>query len=572
MAGYIGKIQIDTGNPLLIGSTLYGVCSTAAATAAKTVTLADLNTAPVPGLTVHIKFTNGNTATSSVTLAIGNQSAVTVEGTFICEAGAVIAFTFEDISNTKYWRVNNPVSIAEGSTNGAITYNGQTINVHGLGTAAYTASTAYATSDHSHTTEYDSRYVKIDGGGTLSSGTIYIGASSTGNDTEVATKQYVENAFANAMGIATSAMVFKGTIGTASGATLSELPSNGYVAGWTYRVVGGYTFGTSPNEIVCEDGDIIIAVTSRATGSSITPSDWTVAQANIDGAVVTNGTTSNNHLALFNGSNTITNGPEILSTAISTQTQSTLFLRQDGTWAAPSYTTNFVTKLIAGGASATSNAAVTSGNVYLRLFDDSTHRNDIQLHGDTGIKITSSNAGVVTIEHSHTDITAKTAAAQSAKTLTWSGTFTIYEEKYDAQGHITGVASYNMTMPANPNTDVAVAQTGTSTNAEYPILFKYDTGTTDVTANYVQFGKTSGKLVTINPSTGIITAAGFSGTLSTSNLSGIDSNDATYTFLHKSGAWKTISVTNTTTTIASVSQGVLTLTSSVKENATLGMS
>lgn len=57
-----------------------------------------------------------------------------------------------------------------------------------------------------------------------------------------------------------------------------------------------------------------------------------------------------------------------------------------------------------------------------------------------------------TFNHSNS-ITAKTAAAQSAKTLTWGGTFTIYEEKYDAQGHVTGVASYNMTMPANPNSD-----------------------------------------------------------------------------------------------------------------------
>jgi hypothetical protein len=44
------------------------------------------------------------------------------------------------------------------------------------------------------------------------------------------------------------------------------------------------------------------------------------------------------------------------------------------------------------------------------------------------------------------------------------------------------------------------------------------------------------------------------------------------TFYHKSGAWKTLSINNTTTTIASVSGGVLTLTASVAENATLAMS
>ena len=74
----------------------------------------------------------------------------------------------------------------------------------------------------------------------------------------------------------------------------------------------------------------------------------------------------------------------------------------------------------------------------------------------TGLKIGTATSGgdittTGTINHINS-VTAKTAAAQSAKTLTWSGTFTLYEEKYDAQGHVTGVASYNMTMPANPNT------------------------------------------------------------------------------------------------------------------------
>ena len=74
----------------------------------------------------------------------------------------------------------------------------------------------------------------------------------------------------------------------------------------------------------------------------------------------------------------------------------------------------------------------------------------------TGLKIGTATSGsdittTGTINHINS-VTAKTAAAQSAKTLTWGGTFTLYEEKYDAQGHVTGVANYNMTMPANPNT------------------------------------------------------------------------------------------------------------------------
>ena len=71
-----------------------------------------------------------------------------------------------------------------------------------------------------------------------------------------------------------------------------------------------------------------------------------------------------------------------------------------------------------------------------------------------------------TINHTNS-VTAKTAAAQSAKTLTFGDTFTLYEEKYDAQGHITGVASYNMTMPANPDTHyTANLITGASATAK----------------------------------------------------------------------------------------------------------
>ena len=72
MSGYIGKVKVDANDPVLIGSTLYGTCATGANTAAKTVTLSDFNTPPLPGLTIHIKFTNGNLVTSGITLAIGN--------------------------------------------------------------------------------------------------------------------------------------------------------------------------------------------------------------------------------------------------------------------------------------------------------------------------------------------------------------------------------------------------------------------------------------------------------------------------------------------------------------------
>lgn len=60
--GYIGNVKI--GNTThLVGSTLYGTCSTAAETAAKVVTCANFDQL-LTGVTIYVKFTNSNTATT----------------------------------------------------------------------------------------------------------------------------------------------------------------------------------------------------------------------------------------------------------------------------------------------------------------------------------------------------------------------------------------------------------------------------------------------------------------------------------------------------------------------------
>ncbi len=128
----------------------------------------------------------------------------------------------------------------------------------------------------------------------------------------------------------------------------------------------------------------------------------------------------------------------------------------------------------------------------------------------------------------------------------------------------------------NAATDKKVEQKGITTSGNYPVLLKYDTGTSNVTANYVNFGKTDGKGLTFNPNTGVLTAYEVHGILQASDVKtalGYDSSTASTSllFLHKSGAWKTLQVTNTTTTVASVSNGVLTLVASVKENAALSI-
>jgi len=63
MASFAGQVETTGGAVSPIGSTLYGICTTAAATAAKIVTLENFDTLTI-GVTIHVKFTYSNTAAS----------------------------------------------------------------------------------------------------------------------------------------------------------------------------------------------------------------------------------------------------------------------------------------------------------------------------------------------------------------------------------------------------------------------------------------------------------------------------------------------------------------------------
>ena len=111
MASYIGQVKIgETNYP--VGSMLYGECpsTVTAATAQKDVTLASFDTL-AKGVTVHVKFINGNTA-GSPTLKVGSTDAKAITnpgGQLTWSANAVISFTYDgtnwvmnDGKNTEY--------------------------------------------------------------------------------------------------------------------------------------------------------------------------------------------------------------------------------------------------------------------------------------------------------------------------------------------------------------------------------------------------------------------------------------------------------------------------------------
>ena len=115
--GYVGKIQIGNDNTNLIafGDVLYGTCRTPATTAAKIV-INNTYYMDFPagfqnlmdGIQVRIKFINGNTVATGVSLQILNTNAISVQGDCRCNPDEIICFTFEENpGTTSYWRVTS---------------------------------------------------------------------------------------------------------------------------------------------------------------------------------------------------------------------------------------------------------------------------------------------------------------------------------------------------------------------------------------------------------------------------------------------------------------------------------
>ena len=110
---YVGKVTDTAGTTGSVGSTLYGTCTTGASTVAKVVTLASFDKL-IDGVTIHVYFTNSNTA-SSPTLNVNSTGAKTIKrygstapGTSEATswvAGGTVSFTYDETNTC--WRMND---------------------------------------------------------------------------------------------------------------------------------------------------------------------------------------------------------------------------------------------------------------------------------------------------------------------------------------------------------------------------------------------------------------------------------------------------------------------------------
>lgn len=118
-----------------------------------------------------------------------------------------------------------------------------------------------------------------------------LASSSTAIPTAAAVVAAIDNKIA-----AADAMIYKGTLGTDG--TVTKVPANGYKVGWTYKVITAGTYAG----IECEVGDMLIAINNGSvSGTIVVNADWTVVQANIDGAVTGPASATAGHIAVFDG-------------------------------------------------------------------------------------------------------------------------------------------------------------------------------------------------------------------------------------------------------------------------------
>lgn len=347
---YIGQVQIGD-NTYPVGSILYGTASYDTTNNYWDVNNNNLTTTTftndnlTTGVTIHIKFNAVNNAdTPKLKVGAATEKAIVKYGTTNVGksadtswvADSIVSFTYDGTS----WVMNT--GIDSNSTYTAATNAPENISGTTNSTDAGTVGSVnrYAKEDHVHKLLIgqgaNNGEISI-GGATVKPKNIAdaayksvstsIPASGTTDDaklpTVAAVKALVTSSFA-----ANDAMVFKGTLGT--GGTITDVPTSGYSAGATYKIITAGTYAG----INCEAGDMLIAITDATSGqSAVNNAHWTVVQTNIDGAVTGPVSSTANNIALYNDAT----GKVIKDSGITINSSgsATKWLNEKGAWTTP---------------------------------------------------------------------------------------------------------------------------------------------------------------------------------------------------------------------------------------------
>lgn len=293
--GYVGKVTAG-GATHLVGSTLFGTCSTAAGTAQKTVSLSDFDYLET-GVTVHVKFTNSNTA-ANATLKVGSTDAkplcsngttrVGISESTSWKAGAVVSLTYDGTS----WVMNDyipdndsdiyvaqnpsdtnsdyPLLMSEATMSGAA---GQIV----IGQSYYGwksgAANIYAnpSTGNIQATKFNGYTLAAACAKSVDS-SISSGSTSANLPTSEAVAAFVASQI-------TGQASFQGSLGSSTSTadyTQATLEASSYVKGWYWVVNAAGTYVGK----TCGVGDMVYATSDKGSGYSA--SDFTVVQNEMD--------------------------------------------------------------------------------------------------------------------------------------------------------------------------------------------------------------------------------------------------------------------------------------------------
>lgn len=253
-----------------------------------TMTPAEINTLITDGAVQSVSLATGtNNGTVKLTVDGKTTDNIAVKGL----GSAAYTNTSNYATAAQGTLATNAVrKVATGSKNGTISVTTGTgaatdVAIKGLGSAAYTASNAYATAAQG--TKADNAMPKA--GGTFT-GAVTLNADPTAN-LHPATKQYVDSKISSSIA-ASDAMVFKGTIGTNGIST--TLPTSA-VVGDTYKVITQITVPANNSytaaDVTAKIGDLVVAMAKDPKWLVVPSGDEAVTTVNYS-TTTTNLTTS----------------------------------------------------------------------------------------------------------------------------------------------------------------------------------------------------------------------------------------------------------------------------------------
>lgn len=348
VSGYVGRMDPGDGVNYAIGSTAYGYCETAADTKAKIVDMTGFTL--VTGATIHVKFKYSNTATTP-TLNVNSTG-----GKNIYRYGTTVVGNTAETS----WDANSIVTLTYDGTGwviDAFKVSNTTYTFSG-GTNKFTVTPSNG--DAQDVTITPSISNNVTGSGTNGSLTKFDGTNTITDGPALGsdTTKYLRNDGTWAVppdNNTWTALVGATSSADGTGGYISATPpSSGYNEKY-FRADG--TWVKPPND------NTTYTFAGGTNKFTVTPSGGTSTDVTVTPSITDNvtGSGTSGYLTKFNGTNTITSGPQLGS-------DTTTFLRNDGTWATPGGGGTVTS--VSSGVGLTGGPVTTSGTIKANLVSE----------------------------------------------------------------------------------------------------------------------------------------------------------------------------------------------------------